>query len=54
MQQRYYKQLHLSVVGIKYFTKRFDLQLKLCEKLVHYSKKLEQESAALHFQVYNS
>ena len=41
IQQGYYKQLHLWVEGTKYFTKRFDLQLVPCEKLVHFSKNLE-------------
>ena len=28
----------------------FDLQLELCEKLVHFPQNLEYESAVLHFQ----
>ena len=41
MEQRYYKQLHLWVEGIKHFTKTFDLQLEPCEKLVQFSKNLD-------------
>ena len=37
----YCKQLHLCVEGIQNFTKKFDLQLEPCEKLVHFSKNVE-------------
>ena len=37
----YCKQLHLWVEGIQNFTKKFDLQLEPCEKLVHFSKNVE-------------
>ena len=50
IEQGYDKQLHLWVKGIENFTKMFDLQLEPYEKLVHFSKDLEQESVVLHFR----
>ena len=46
IEQRYYKQLHLLVEGIKRFSKTFDLQLEACEKLMNFLRSLKWESAA--------